>query len=441
MGFSKEAFERVHLCGQQVVSIRVNPFKWRFPPSPGSDLKTPVAWCGSGYYLPERPSFTLDPVFHGGAYYVQEASSMFLEQVVKTVCPDHSFADYKILDLCAAPGGKATHLSALFPEALIVANEVIKTRVGALIENAVKWGAHNMVVTQNDAADFDALPGYFDLVVVDAPCSGSGMFRKDPAAMDEWSLQNVVLCSRRQQRIVQDIWPSLKENGLLIYSTCSYSMEENEAVLDWIAATFDAETVPVPLADEWGIVETVSDRKNMYGYRFFPDKLAGEGFFISCIRKRAASDENTVRTKRMAFIPLEEKKAIASTVIEPGNYVVFGTGKDWWIVPEKITEDLAVLDTVLKLKKRGIRAGRLIREELLPDHELALSILIRPDLPAVGVEKETALDYLSKKEIAPGNAAEGWNLVRFSGYNLGWVKILQHRVNNYYPMSYRILKR
>ncbi len=444
-GFSMEAFEEVHLSGRQVTSIRINPFKWQYASLPLTTYEQPassvVPWCATGCYLSERPSFTLDPSWHAGCYYVQEASSMFLEQVVKTVCPGHASAQYKVLDLCAAPGGKSTHLSALFPRGLVVANEVIKTRVGALVENTVKWGMENMVVTNNDATDFKRLQGYFDLIVADAPCSGSGMFRKDPAAVGEWSLQNVMHCSKRQQRIIHDIWPALKENGVFIYSTCSYSAEENEEVLDWIAETFEAETIPVAVTGDWGIVETVSERKGMYGYRFYPDKLRGEGFFIACMRKKNVATENICRPKKLSFFPLSQKTAIAELVTFPGRYACIHSAEEVIIIPEHHVEEIAALSSVLYIKKMGIKAGKLIRDELLPAHDLAVSTLVARQLKTIETSREMALDYLSKKDIFPDNAAPGWNVVQFMGCNLGWVKILPNRVNNYYPSAYRILKR
>ena len=181
----------------------------------------------------QRPSFTFDPLFHAGTYYVQEASSMFLEQALKQSV-DLS-QPLRVLDLCAAPGGKSTLLQSLLnKESLLVSNDVIKSRAAILEENIVKWGAANVVVTNNDPAHFARLENYFDAIVIDAPCSGSGLFRRDPEAINEWSENNVQLCSQRQQRIVADVWPALKQNGILIYSTCSYSAEEDEAILDWM---------------------------------------------------------------------------------------------------------------------------------------------------------------------------------------------------------------
>ncbi len=443
-GFSKEAFEQEHASSVKVTSIRTNPFKWQQPHSPlithSLPLSSPVPWCATGYYLSARPSFTHNPLFHAGCYYVQEAASMFIEQIIKAVYPDHAAARYKVLDLCAAPGGKTTHLSALFPEGLVVANEVIKTRAGTLTENAVKWGKENIVVTSNDAADFKGLQGYFDMIVADAPCSGSGMFRKDPDAIAEWSLQQVALCSKRQQRIIQDSWSALKENGILIYSTCSYSVEENEAVVDWIAETFNVETIPVPGATGWGIVETVSDQKHMYGYRFYPDKIKGEGFFIACMRKKEAVVAKMPKPKKFIMASKQEQTAIAPYLRAPEQFDLVRSGDEVKVLKKRDMEDFAILFPALYIKKVGTRAGRVMRDELIPAHDLALSTIITLNLKTIDAAGETALDYLRKKDIPAGNAARGWNVVRFMGYNLGWVKVLPNRVNNYYPSPFRILK-
>jgi len=217
---SWEEFEQAH---QQFppVSIRFNPKKAHSP----IDL-TIIPWTSHGYYLGERPSFTLDPLFHAGSYYVQEASSMFLEQAFLQAVDRTK--PINVLDLCAAPGGKSTHLLSLMnKESLLVTNEVIRSRASTLAENIQKWGYDNVAVTNNDPQDFKRLSGFFDVIVVDAPCSGEGLFRKDPGAMGQWSTDNVALCARRQQRILNDVWPALKEGGILIYSTCTYNELEN----------------------------------------------------------------------------------------------------------------------------------------------------------------------------------------------------------------------
>ncbi|MGZ3814731.1 MAG: hypothetical protein ACXVJN_23130 [Mucilaginibacter sp.] len=225
-GFDSENFTKAHQISESPTSIRLNPFKIS---SIKGDSRVP--WCNEGFYLDSRPSFTFDPLFHAGCYYVQEASSMFIDHILHYINKDSD--GIKVLDLCAAPGGKSTLInSALKSNDLLVANEIIKTRVPVLTDNLTRWGTSNSIVTNNDPKDFGRLKGFFDIILVDAPCSGSGMFRKDPAAMNEWSEANVNLCHQRQERILADIYPSLKEDGYLIYSTCSYSVEENEDILD-----------------------------------------------------------------------------------------------------------------------------------------------------------------------------------------------------------------
>jgi 16S rRNA C967 or C1407 C5-methylase (RsmB/RsmF family) len=263
-GFDKEAFEKVHASGEQVTSIRLNRSKWSNVKGETSNdifshvsrftFHEKVPWSEYGYYLETRPSFTFDPFFHAGCYYVQEASSMFLEQALKQTL-DLS-QSLKILDLAAAPGGKSTHIQSLISkDSLLISNEVIRSRANILKDNIIKWGSDNVVVTNNDPKNFARVENYFDVIVVDAPCSGSGLFRRDEEAIDEWSLNNVQLCSRRQQRILADVWPALKKDGVLIYSTCSYSKEEDEDILEWMNSEFRIQNSELRIMNDWSIVE------------------------------------------------------------------------------------------------------------------------------------------------------------------------------------------
>jgi 16S rRNA C967 or C1407 C5-methylase (RsmB/RsmF family) len=245
-GFNKEAFEKIHTSVEQITSIRINPNKLSESSkalSFGEGLGEVVPWTETGYYLKTRPPFTFDPLFHAGCYYVQEASSMFLEQVLKQTTD--LAKPLKVLDLSAAPGGKSTHIQSLISkDSLLVSNDVIRSRANILKDNIIKWGCGNVVVTSNDPKDFSKLENYFNVIVVDAPCSGSGLFRREPEAINEWSLNNVALCSQRQQRILADVWPALKKDGILIYSTCSYSKEEDEEIMDWIMREFAVGSLP-----------------------------------------------------------------------------------------------------------------------------------------------------------------------------------------------------
>ncbi|MBX2922981.1 MAG: hypothetical protein KF746_12355 [Chitinophagaceae bacterium] len=449
-GFSEESFVKVHEAGGQITSVRLNPGKKNMAADDGAvntvlaELGkqaplSPVPWCSTGYYLSQRPSFTLDPLFHAGAYYVQEASSMFLEQVVKKVLPLHNSEAYRVLDLCAAPGGKSTHLSSLFPKGLVVCNEVIKARAGILIENIIKWGNENVVVTSNDAADFKRLPGFFDVIVVDAPCSGSGMFRKDEKAIGEWSLQHVDHCAKRQRRILEDVWPCLKENGLLIYSTCSYSKEENEDILDWMNGKFQVESKRIMKEEQWGIIETRSV-SGCPGYRFYPDRVEGEGLFMACVEKLGTASTAPEKGKKLLNVGSHGQKILEEWIVDAAKY-------DYVLLEEEILafdrnrgKDIAVLMQMLYVKKAGIRIGKMIRNELIPDHELLLSRLISSNVNQFTVDLDIALQYLRKQEMEGNAAVKGWAAVVYNGFCLGWVKVLPNRINNYYPQRFRILK-
>lgn len=446
-GFSEPAFVEAHSSVEQVTSIRVNPFKRNTEGASIAELEqlpaetlSAVPWCANGYYLAERPSFTFDPLFHAGCYYVQEASSMFLEQVIKTCFPGHSTAPLKVLDLCAAPGGKATHLSALFPAGLVVANEAIGSRAGILVENAIRWGSENMMVTCNDPSVFRKLEGFFDLIVVDAPCSGSGMLRKDPEVMNEWSQAHVAHCSKRQRRILEDGWPALKEGGVLVYATCSYSKEENEDITDWLSATLQAVPVSIPLHPEWGIVESISPLHNCNGYRFYPYNLKGEGLYIACFRKTSNSSEMAVPLKKMPPINRASVDILADAVADPAYWCFTEEQEAYRALPAAWSETINALKSVLHVKKAGVTLGKIIKKLLIPDHELAAGNLVSDRFQCLELGKAQAIEYLQKKNITVSTALNGWCLITYKGFRLGWAKILPNRINNYYPQRFRILK-
>lgn len=400
-----------------------------------------VPWCASGFYLPERPPFTLDPLLHAGCYYVQEASSMFLEYVLKQTVDLNS--PVKILDLCAAPGGKSTLVSTLLNEkSLLVSNEVIKTRVAALKENITKWGDAHVAITNNDAADFSKLQNYFDVILIDAPCSGSGLFRKDASAMNAWSTELVKLCSLRQQRILDDVIAALKENGILIYSTCSYSTEENEAVVQKLLAENTFEMVEFSIPHDWGIV------KNTSGFRFYPDKLQGEGFFLSVLKKCLSTEKDETHIGKNIYAKIEklsteEMQLLMQYIPDANTFDFFMREKKIFAYPAQIATDMHLLSASLKVVKAGVFCGEIKGKDFIPSHEMALCSKIQLNFPVVSVNKETALQYLRKQEIKPeelsaNHVSKGWALLQYDGQNIGWVKILDNRINNYYPTEWRI---
>ena len=284
------------------VSIRLNPRKFNKQKSQTSILNSqfsPVPWCPDGFYLSERPNFTFDPLFHAGCYYVQEASSMFLDEIIRQL----STLNFKLstLDLCAAPGGKSTLLrSALPEESILYSNEPIRNRASILAENVQKWGYANHIVTNNYPKDYRKSKLRFDIILCDVPCSGEGMFRKDEATIREWSPQNVEKCWKLQREIVADAWECLNEGGLLIYSTCTFNTKENEENIRWILSEYEAEVLKMETKPEWNITGSLLEGFNEPVYRFIPGITRGEGLFMCVLKKGQTSvvpKSDTHRTK------------------------------------------------------------------------------------------------------------------------------------------------
>ena len=436
-GFNEQAFIAVHNAADLITSIRFNQGKQ----SQIVNLKYKIPWSSCGCYLDERPSFTADPLFHAGAYYVQEASSMFLEQALKQTID--LLQPIKVLDLCAAPGGKSTLIQSLISDkSLLVSNDVIKARVNILSENITKWGAANVIVTNNDPKDFKRVQNYFDVIVVDAPCSGSGLFRKDAAAIEEWSLNNVQGCSQRQQRILEDVFSSLKENGVLIYSTCSYSTEENEMICDWMIEQFKVESLQLKIDESWGIVETISEKESAFGYRFYPDKVKGEGFFIAAFVNRQVATGNMQTEKiKSDKVSKNEIEVLKPWLKNADDFFFIKQHEEIIAMPLYLQDDLILIQSSLYIKKAGVKMGAVIRNELIPHHQLAVSTIISKTISCVEVDLQIALQYLRKQEIKIEPAIKGWALVKYQQLPLGWAKILPNRINNYYPKEWRILNK
>ena len=421
--FSKEA----------TTSIRINTKKKKII------LPNAVPWANSGYYLDKRPSFTLDPTFHAGAYYVQEASSMLLEQAVKQSVNLHE--SIRALDLCASPGGKSTHIvSLLNDDSLLISNEVIRTRASVLSENIQKWGYGNVIVTNNDPSDFEKLTGYFDLIVVDAPCSGEGLFRKDPNSMRQWSEENVLLCSQRQQRIMADIWPSLKENGILIYSTCTYNEAENENNLEWLSNNNQVEFISLKLNSDWGIEEV--KKAKAIGYRCLPHKVKGEGFFISVIRKKEAVQSVSIKSKNS--FQLASKK-IKDTLIDwqlPHDYNLVMLDDLIVSLPGQYITEIDFISRSLKTVLKGTAIATQKHDKFIPEHSLALSVHLNAShFKTIELTLEEAILYLKKETLMIREGERGFSLVTYQHIPLGWVNLLGNRINNLYPSGWRILMR
>ena len=460
--------------GNLPTSIRTNPFKplkdgenlFRqtdnaVSPSNIADSPTlrPVAWCPSGSYLSERPSFAHDPLWHAGAYYVQEAASMFIAQAYKVI--DSTFSTdnmigtpLKMLDLCAAPGGKSTLWRSLLPdEALLVANEPIRQRAQILAENLTKWGHPHTFVTQAFPDAFTSLEDTFDIIATDVPCSGEGMFRKDEQAREEWSPAAVISCADRQRDILTSVWPALKEGGFCVYSTCTFNREENEDLVAWACDTLGAELVEIPTDPAWNIAGDTTGR-NLPVYHFFPHRTEGEGLFLALLRKKNGEMFNDQR-KLQTLIDAREgcgKKRGAKSSVKPNATLLswlqdaedftFQCSVDgvWTAIPTRFAEIREQLANVAPLLLGGIEIAEEKGKKLIPQHALAMSICASSSaFPRVEIARNLALAYLHREAITlPAEAPRGYVLLTYSGLPLGFANNLGNRANNLYPNEWRL---
>jgi len=415
------------------VSIRKHPQKQGIPWLEDNTDRS-VPWCSDGIILKSRPVFTLDPLFHAGCYYVQEPSSMFAGEAFRQLVPkDQSI---RVLDCCAAPGGKSTHLASMLnDQSLLVSNEVIRTRIPLLTANLDKWGCANTAVTSADPSAFSNMPSFFEVILVDAPCSGEGLFRKDPAASTEWSTANAQLCTVRQDRILEAVWPSLKPGGLLLYSTCTWNPEEDERTIARFSRRHGAESVPVEIRPEWGIEEVFHD--GITGYRFYPHRLDGEGFFLAAIRKQDGDGPCRPSKKTAKKVNRSEQESVGFVLREPGRFQLREKSGIIHADPEVLSEDLQHLSSVIPLIRSGISIGTSRHGKLIPEHTLAMALDLSPEaFPVVDLDEADALTFLRRDTLnLPG---KGIHLVRHRSHGLGWVNILPGRVNNLLPVNWRI---
>lgn len=425
---------------QASVSIRLNPFKHCSCPEGRG-----VSWAENGRMLETRPVFTLDPLFHAGAYYVQDSSSMFVGYVFR-----HLLASIdrpcgrplRVLDLCAAPGGKTTDLAASLREAcgdsfMLVSNEVMKARVGVLADNVAIWGDQNVVVTTDDPSAFASLPGYFDVILADVPCSGEGMFRKDESAREQWSEDNVALCEARQRRIIADVWPSLAPGGIMIYSTCTFNRKENDGNVEWISRELGASPIFADkvLPDMPGVLKTA------YGYSLVPGLVEGEGQYCSALRKGNDEDIPVVSSGRRRPVSNTEIFSIPKDIQNLFKVPVNMRQRSGKLiaVPSSIQADVSVLESVLHVVASGCAAGTVKGRDFVPDADLALSYMLKDEsFPYADVDRSTALAFLHRDSVLLPGVEKGFVLIRYDGVNLGFVKNLGNRCNNLHPQSRRI---
>ena len=391
-----------------------------------------VPWMNDAVYLDHRPQFTMDPLLHQGCYYVQEASSMFLAQALKKCVS----GPVRALDLCAAPGGKSTLLAGLLPEgSLLISNEIQRSRAQILVENMVKWGRPGVMVTCNTPKQIGESSLMFDLIAVDAPCSGEGMFRKDEGAVRDWSLKNVEMCASRQRAIIEDIWPALKPGGHMIYSTCTFNRQEDEDNVRWVMERFGAEAIDLAPDPEWNILGSLTD-DNMPVYHFMQHRTRGEGFFICLLRKPEGAQ---VALKGRPFkadsskIPAECRKWLVD------GFEFYIKNESIYALPSYLKDDMWQVGQVLYALVPGIEVAVMKGRDWVPAHGLAMSTALnRSVFDTVEVTRQQALAYLHCDAIRLDDASRGIVLLTYKNIPLGFAKNIGNRANNMYPQEWRI---
>ena len=439
LGEILEADERDRLLNalqtEPQVSIRFNPL---IPDAESLALQSlecsadgRVPWAGNAVYLDHRPQFTLDPLIHMGCYYVQEASSMFLEQAVRKCVS----GPVKALDLCAAPGGKSTLLASLLPEgSLLVSNEIQRGRAQILAENMTKWGRTGVMVTCNTPKQIGQSNLMFDLIAVDAPCSGEGMFRKDEGAVTDWSLQNVEMCAERQRQIIEDIWPALKPGGYLIYSTCTFNRHEDEDNVRWIIEQFGAEAIKIDTNPEWNIKASLT-QDNLPVYHFMQHLTRGEGFFLCLLRKPDGAFRELPQKpfKADPSVPAECRKWLND------GYEYYVKGDSIYALPAPLASDMNQVNKELYSLIPGIEVALRKGHDWVPAHALAMSDALNTEaFNKVDITRKQALEYLHCDALRLEDAPRGIVLLTYKGIPLGFAKNLGNRANNMYPQEWRI---
>lgn len=441
--------------GDTPVSVRRNPAKWAadelpFVADDAPLAASPVPWCAEGRYLSARPVFALDPRWHAGAYYVQEAASMFVAAAYRAAFPDG--APQRALDLCAAPGGKSTLWRTLLPDdALLVANEPVKARANILAENLIKWGHPNTVVANAYPADFGGLSESFDLIATDVPCSGEGMFRKDLQARAEWSPEAVAHCAERQREILRDVWPALRPGGFLVYSTCTFNREENEDMVVFACEELGAELISIPLDASWPIAGDTTGR-DLSVYHFFPHRTAGEGLFLALLRKTSGEgDDDSGAVLKTRRADRDKRRKTAKTEAPPREFKTWLRESEafalrllpddrWNAVPSAHADFVERLAGVARLLVSGVTLAERKGQKLVPHTALALSTALAPEaFPTVALSSAEARCFLRREAmVLPADVPRGYVLATFEGLPLGWLNNLGSRANNLYPAEWRL---
>lgn len=432
LGGDAESFFKA-IDGEASVSVRLNPKKEVLGIF-SENIDKQVPWTQNGFYLKQKPVFALDPLFYSGAYQVQDASAMFLEFALKATVDLKR--PLRVLDMCAAPGATSTLLASLLkPNDLLVVNEVIKSRLTVLKENLLKWGFPNVIVTNQDPETFSDLEGFFDIVLVDAPSSAEGVFKKDPNAINSWSEQNIQMCATRQKRILSAAGLLVAPRGHLIYTTNAYNSEENSKNVKWLTRTLDFVQAELEVPAEWNI-EKVDG-----GYQFYPHKTQGEGFFFSIFNQMSFEEGFNVSRLKLNALRKSQVALLApwinSEVFEDFSYFAKTDGVVIALYTKLQNDYATVFNTIVK-RSSGFEIGIFKGSDFIPSHGLALSPLVSDSITKVELNAEDAISFLRKENFEVDTFENGWVLVCHKGLALGWVKKIGDRINNYLPAEWRL---
>lgn len=407
-----------------VQSIRLNPKK----KTNFFDELNRVQWYEEGRFLNQKKQFITDPLWHAGVYYVQESSSMILAAVFRQIYGENS--PKSVLDLCAAPGGKSTLLQSLISdESVMTANEVIKSRAQILKENHIRLGiSDKLIITQNDPRDFGKLNEVFDYVQIDAPCSGEGMFRKEEAALREWSEANCKLCTERQNRIIANVFPAVSKDGYIVYSTCTFNPDENEKLIYKICNEFEVESIQLNFDPDWKITEV--NYNGVYGYYFYPHKVQGEGLFVSVMKKKSGYGLNLQSSLR------KEKSSKIDFLIDDEN--IFQRNGHFHYESSELNNFKALISNKLNIIYSGIELGELKGKDFIPAQSMANFHKTLHLFPKIEVTETQALEFLRGNDPKLFPEEKGIYLLTYKNFELGWIKFIGNRTNNYYPKPWRI---
>ncbi|MDE6786252.1 MAG: RsmB/NOP family class I SAM-dependent RNA methyltransferase [Muribaculaceae bacterium] len=426
------------LCGEPETALRVN--KRKPTETPIYPDMSQVPWCESGCYLSERPSFTQNPLLHAGAFYVQDASSMIYETIVRGLVSD---TPVEVCDLCAAPGGKTTAILNALPDgSVMLANEFSSSRASILKENLCKYGYPDVIVTNTDTSRLAELKKRFGIIAIDAPCSGEGMMRKEEAARAQWSEGLIKQCSALQREIIANGVEMLKPGGYLIYSTCTFNTTEDEDNAAWIAETFELEPVNTNLAGQYGIQGET--KGSIPCLRFMPGFTRGEGLFVSVFRKPCAVLGECLRFKgkkkgNKGSEKIDKRVMDTARSWVDGDFDFINHNGHILALSPATASLLESLPKGVRVMSAGVEIGEIKGKDLIPAHGLAMSTALANPFPKIELPLDAALRYLSRDTIMlPEGTPKGYLTVTYQGFALGFLKNLGNRSNNLYPSEYRI---